>query len=148
MKILFDTNVLVRAATRPDGTAYAAVLLTMESGHVPVGSTFLFDEVQRVLDYPRVQALIRSTEAERIAFFEILRTATEFHEPPSFESIITTDPDDEPIAALAIVSGVHVLCTLDRHFHNPNAKQILESHGIRILTDVELLRELKGEELT
>lgn len=99
--------------------------------------------MRRVFAYPRVQALIRSTDAERDAFFEVLTTATEFHEPPSSESAITTDPDDEPIAALAIVAGVQVLCSLDRHFHNPIAKQKLEVHGIRILTDVELLRELK-----
>lgn len=145
MKILFDTNVLVRAATRPNGAAYAAVHLSLELGHVPVGSSYLFDEVQRVLDYPRVQALIRSTEAERIAFFEVLRAATEFHDPPDSESAITTDPDDEPIAALAIKSGIQVLCTLDRHFHNPTTKAKLEGNGVRILTDVELLRDLKGE---
>lgn len=145
MKILFDTNVLVRAATRPDGAAYAAVHLSLELGHIPVGSPFLFDEVQRVLDYPRVQALIRATETERIAFFELIRAATEIHDPQGTESAITTDPDDEPIAALAIESGAQILCTLDRHFHNPTTKAKLEGNGVRILTDVELLRELKGE---
>lgn len=144
MKILFDTNVLVRAATRPDGAAFAVVQLALDQSHVPVGSQYLFDEVHRVLDYPRVRDLIRSTEAERTAFFEVLRAATEYHEPPPTVESVTNDPDDEPIAALAIQSRADVLCTLDRHFHATPAIGILAANGVRVVSDVELLHELRG----
>jgi hypothetical protein len=44
---------------------------------------------------------------------------------------------------LAINAKVDVICALDRHFRDPAVVNLLAGHGIRVLTDVEVLRELR-----
>jgi predicted nucleic acid-binding protein len=52
------------------------------------------------------------------------------------------DPKDDPIVYTAVAGKADVLCTLDRHFQSPAVLDFLRTHGIRVLSDVELLREL------
>ena len=144
MKIVFDTNVLVRAAGRPDCAAFAAIQLALTRSHVPVVSDDLADETARVLAYPRVRELFRSTEVERAAFLEVYYAAAERFEPTS-TTAVTADSADDPIAALAMQSGTEVLVTLDKHFYDPEARTRLEAAGVRVMTDVELLRRLRSE---
>ena len=74
MKILFDTNVVVRAIYRPGGSAAKVLQRALAAGHLPVGSAFLLDEIERVLNDPRVKALAKNTEAEQQAVLEIFRS--------------------------------------------------------------------------
>ena len=65
-------------------------------------------------------------------------------------TILTTDPKDDPILATAIAGQAAVLCSLDRHLHQPEAVAYCRAHGIDITTDVELMRRLRegGEQVT
>jgi hypothetical protein len=36
-----------------------------------------------------------------------------------------------------------VLCTVDKHFYEPNVLAFCARHGIQLMTDVELLRFLR-----
>jgi predicted nucleic acid-binding protein len=58
-------------------------------------------------------------------------------------TVVPHDPDDDPIVAAAIAGKVDVLCTRDRHLRRPDVESYCAKHGIRILTDVELLGELR-----
>ncbi len=40
----------------------------------------------------------------------------------------------------------NVLCTLDRHLRRQDVREYCERRGIQILTDVELLENLRGED--
>jgi predicted nucleic acid-binding protein len=61
-------------------------------------------------------------------------------EPPP--AIVTTDPEDDPLLATVIASQAAVLCSLDRHLHQPEVAAYCRAHGIDVVTDVELMRRL------
>jgi predicted nucleic acid-binding protein len=56
---------------------------------------------------------------------------------------VARDPDDNPVVQTAVEGNAEVLCTLDRHFRDPVVVAYCAAKGIRIVGDVELLRELK-----
>jgi hypothetical protein len=58
MRIVLDTNILVRANPNSNGVARILLLTILESAeHVLVLSPFLLRETERVLNYPRLQAI-------------------------------------------------------------------------------------------
>lgn len=61
--------------------------------------------------------------------------------PLSFQ--VQHDPGDDPIVAAAVYGRVDVLCTLDRHLRRFEVATYCGQFNIRILTDVELLAELR-----
>ncbi len=68
---------------------------------------------------------------------------------PADESIPRTvphDPNDDPIVATALAGQADVLCTLDHHLHHADVLAYCASHGIRVLTDSELLAEFRAEQ--
>ncbi|MEX0703850.1 MAG: putative toxin-antitoxin system toxin component, PIN family [Planctomycetales bacterium] len=147
MRIVLDTNVLARIAYRPEGPA-AALLdrFGPSSPHVVVLS-FILSEVARVLRYPRLQRLHRLTDRQLQTFIDGLRKLGLIVEPePSDISPLASDPDDDPVIATAIAGDADVLCTLDRHLHASFVTAACAARGIRVMTDVELLRELRTME--
>jgi predicted nucleic acid-binding protein len=62
----------------------------------------------------------------------------------ALQAIVSADPDDDPIIQLAVAAHAAVLCTRDRHFHRPDVQAYCARHGIRILSDLDLLRELRA----
>lgn len=63
----------------------------------------------------------------------------------TIQPTIPHDPKDDPILATAIVGQASVLCTLDRHFRQADVRAFCEAHSLRVLSDVELLAELRAE---
>ena len=61
MRIVLDTNVLVRANIKVQGPARELLLKIASSDHVLITSPFLLREVERALAYPRLQKLWRLT---------------------------------------------------------------------------------------
>ncbi len=57
MRVLLDTNVLVRATGKSSGPARAVFLRLLDPPHTIVAANFLLDELRRVLNYPRVQPI-------------------------------------------------------------------------------------------
>jgi hypothetical protein len=51
-------------------------------------------------------------------------------------------PKGNPNVLTAIAGKADVLCTLDRHVHEPQIVSFCAGQGIRILGDAELLPEL------
>jgi hypothetical protein len=64
--------------------------------------------------------------------------------PGPVAAVVTADPDDDPIIAAAIAGQAEVLCTLDRHLHQPGVVAYLAAHGVRVLSDIELLQLLRS----
>lgn len=146
MRVVIDTNILARAARK--GTGLAAELLTkiVDPAHVLVLSPFLITELARVLRYPRVQAMhglddagIDSHVADVQAMGMIVVPASASPTP-----VVTNDPKDDAIIATAVDGQAEVLCTLDRHIHYPVVVAYCAQHGIRVLTDIELITELRA----
>ena len=103
------------------------------------------DEVQRVLNYPRVQSIHGLALDEVEQYVRQLQSASELVDVPTPLAIpVAHDPDDDPIIAASVLGRVDVLCTLDRHLRRPEVIDYCAQFQIRVLTDVELLTEIRG----
>ncbi len=145
MRIVLDTNVLARAAIPTSGLARELLLRCTKSPHVVALSEFILSEVSRVLRYARMRKAHRLTDQDIEAYVADLKSACVTvllpEEPPP--AIVTTDPKDDPILATAIAGQAAVLCSLDRHLHRPEVVAYCRGHGIKVMTDVELMRRLR-----
>ena len=144
MRVLLDSNILARAT--PGRSGAATVLLSLiRPPHLLILSPFLLVELSRVLRYDRVRALHGLDDDAIDAYVLALQQNAFVVDVPSLTSpeIVPHDPDDDPIVATAIIGKADVLCTLDRHIRDVSVKKYCAEHGISVLTDVELLRQLK-----
>ena len=144
MRVVLDSNVLVRATGRSSGPARAVFLRLLESPHSLIASKQLLDELGRVLKYPRVrQAHGLSLEATVQYLADVAASAELVDLPVVLTSSVPHDPDDDPIVATAVYGRADVLCTLDRHLHLPEVEEYCQQFEIRVLTDTVLLEELR-----
>lgn len=143
MRIVLDTTILVRANIKACGPVRELVQAIQQTGSTLVVSPFLLDEVQRVLRYPRLQAVYGLTDSdirEHIGFLEAIAVVVEPAEGPP---IVLRDPKDDPVVYTAIAAQAEVLCTVDRHFYEPNVVAFCSRHQIRLMSDLELLHFLR-----
>jgi putative PIN family toxin of toxin-antitoxin system len=145
IRAVLDTNILARAAKPGTGPAREVLTRVRSQPHCLIVSPFLLNELQRVLNYPRVRALHGLSQEEIQEFLEELSRIAEVVQPALGEpaAVITADPDDNPILQTAVLGLANILCTLDRHFQHPDVQTYCATQGIRIVTDVELLHLLR-----
>ena len=109
-------------------------------------SRFILDEVERELLYPRLQARYHITASEAAHFTGNLAAVAEMVEPVIVRPLVLSDPADDPVLYTAADGKVEILCTLNiRHFNAPEVRSFCVAHGIRIMTDVEVLQELSEQ---
>ena len=107
MRIVLDTNILVRANPKVSAAGLARdLLLTIVSSneHTLILSSAILVEVRRVLNYPHVQTRWPLTEemiAQYAAFLEAAAFCVEVPESPP--AVVVKDPDDDPILQTAIL---------------------------------------------
>ncbi len=144
MRVFLDTNVLVRATGQSSGPARRLFLRLLDPPHSIIASNFLLDELRRVLNYPRVQQVhcLAPQDVERyVCDLEAIAQVVNVTGPLPFQ--VRHDPDDDPIVAAAVFGRADVLCTLDQHLRRPDVFSYCAQFNIRILTDLELLAELR-----
>ncbi|MFN0165466.1 MAG: putative toxin-antitoxin system toxin component, PIN family [Bryobacteraceae bacterium] len=142
MRVVLDTAILVRANAKATGPA-RRLFLEVQSGRVRlVMSHFLLEEVRRFLGYPRIQAIYRLTDIEIREYVDTLATIADVVLQMEGPAVVVRDPDDNPIIYTAIAGGADVVCTADRHFYDPSVVSFCARYGIRLMTDVDLLRLL------
>lgn len=142
MRIVLDTNVLVRANIKARGPARDLLLKIAYSEHVLVASPFLVREVERALAYPRLRKLWRMSLRDIQEHVQFLLKISELVHPIVGAPVVLKDPNDDPVVYAAVYGKADVLCTLDRDFFEPEVVAFCRTRGISILGDVELLREL------
>ena len=145
MRVVLDTNILIRAnpAVSPQGLARDLLLTVLAGPHVLVLPSAILDEVQRVLNYPRVQArwaLPAGVIAQYVLLLEDAGALVEL--PKSFPAVVS-DPDDDLVLQTAIAGQADILCSRDGAFGSEKVRQICATHAIRIVDDISLLRELR-----
>lgn len=138
MRILLDTNQLVRALMRPP--ELAAFIMAWESRRFEViASPEVLDEYERVLAYPEIAELIypellrafRSHLLHDLALIEVTETPR-----------LCRDPDDDKIIAAALAGEVDYLLTADEDLLDQPIVDLLLVAGIEIITADELIRRL------
>jgi predicted nucleic acid-binding protein len=103
-------------------------------------------ELARVLRYERVRSQSQMTDEEIDSFISELRDAAELVELPAEIAKVATDPDDDVVLAATVAGNCEVLCTRDRHLRHRVVQAYCATYGIRVLTDAELLTELRSNQ--
>jgi putative PIN family toxin of toxin-antitoxin system len=144
MRIVLDTNILVRAAADESGLAGKLLQLIAPGPHVLVISQHILGEVSRVLAYSRLQTRWRLTP-ERIGEFAArVATLAEIVPPaPAPRGVVLADPDDDAIIHTALSGRADVLRTRDAHLRHPSVVQFCARHSIQVMDDIELYRTLQ-----
>ena len=144
MRVMCDTNVLVRAVLTPQGAA-AELLERLAQGHLLVTSAYQLTELLDVLRRPRIRALHRRDERGiRRAIGRIYKLSAVVLLPADLPPVVPDDPKDDPIVMTAVTGQAEVLCTRDKHLHHTDVVSFCAGHGLRVLNDMDLLAELRA----
>jgi putative PIN family toxin of toxin-antitoxin system len=143
VRILLDTNLLIRAAITPEGLA-RKILRLIEAGadHILVLSPYLLSEVADVLRRDRIRARWPLTDEEVYSYCQYLASVGQEVSPPALPHVIQ-DPKDQAVLDAAVAGAVAVICTLDTHFTMPAVLTFCAAHSIRVLNDVDLIHLLR-----
>ena len=139
MRILLDTNVLVRAAITPTGLARKLLrFIERNEDHVLIVSAHLLSEVAEVLRRPRIRERWPVSDEEIEAYCQALGRVGETVSQVPLSPVIR-DAKDQAVIEAAIAGRADIICTLDAHFSTPPASEFLERRRISVLGDVALL---------
>jgi putative PIN family toxin of toxin-antitoxin system len=145
MRITIDTAILVRTNAKATGPARQLLDIIQQCEAVLVLSPFLLQEVERVLGYARVQAIYQLSDAEIRQHLEYLQSIAEIVIPAEGPRVVIKDADDDPVIYTAVAGGADVICTVDRHFYEPDVLAFCSRQGIQLMTEVELLHALRTQ---
>ena len=94
---------------------------------------------------PGLQARFQITASEAARFTQNLADVAHMVEPVIVRPLVLSDPADDPILYTAADGKADVLCTRNiRHFHVAEVQSFCAARGIRVMTDLDILRELLG----
>ena len=146
MRIVLDTNVVVRAHPNSNGPARDLLERILFGPHRLVLSQALLDELDDVVRRPRLRDLWRPPSGA----VERLKTALARHgeivSPARGPNIVTDDPDDDVVVYTAIAGHADVICTRDSDLFTAEVTQFCQRNGVRVVSDEALLEELRRSE--
>ena len=142
MRIVLDSNILVRAFTSSHGLAHELLLAILAGDNTLILSNEMLFEVARVLRYPRLMAVHGQTEEAIYDFTCWLRNAADIVALNRLESSPIRDRNDIFVLQTALSGEADVICTSDRDFFEPPASIFLASVGIAVFKDEQLIRIL------
>lgn len=143
MRIVLDTNILVRANVKARGPSREVLLAIVHGNDILISSPFLLRETERVLSYPRLQKLWRLTPQDIQEHVDLIGGISCLVQPVVETPVVLSDPNDDPVIYTAVEGKADVLCTLDQHFFNPSVIRFAQRHHIQVLTDAQLLVHLR-----
>ena len=134
MKVVLDANVLVSAVINRRGAPRQIIDLWREEAFELLTSDVILDEVARVLQYPRIAALHKLTDAEMVEFLALLRE--ESRDVGLTERVsVSPDETDSRYIECAVAGEADYLVTGDKRHLLP----IGEYRGIPIIEPVVFL---------
>ncbi len=116
MRIVLDTNILVRANIKAQGPAREALLKIVFGNHVLITSPFLLRELERALAYPRVQKLWRLSLQDIQEHLQFLVKVSEPVHPIIGAPVVLKDSNDDPVTYTAVSGKADAICTLYAHW--------------------------------
>jgi putative PIN family toxin of toxin-antitoxin system len=142
VRIVLDSNILVRSFVSSHGLAHDLLLAILASGHTLILSNEILFEAARVLRYPRLQVVHGESEEAIYNFMGWLRDAAEIVVLEPLARAPIRDRNDIFVLQTVLSGEADVLCSGDQDFHTPPASIFLASCGIDVLTDAQLMRRL------
>jgi predicted nucleic acid-binding protein len=145
MRIVLDTNILVRANAKARGPARELLQLIVNSTeHNLLLSPFLFQELERVFSYERVRLVSKLTDEEVAEYLSYRsKDVAEFVFPGPAPRVVPADPDDDPVVPTAVVGRAGALCTPNRHFFHAEVRDYCRERGVLVVNDLDLLDFLR-----
>jgi predicted nucleic acid-binding protein len=144
MIVLCDANILVRAAWSLSGPATEVVNRLGLPPHQLVASHVLLAEAERIRKEPRLRQRHGLDDATIETFILRIETLADLViVPVSPPPVVVGDPLDDHVIFAAQDGRADVICSRDCHLFNPIVLEHCAQHGIRVLTDLELLAELR-----
>ncbi|MGA2723846.1 MAG: putative toxin-antitoxin system toxin component, PIN family [Bryobacteraceae bacterium] len=144
MRIVLDTNILVRAAAEEQGLAGRLLVEIISGPHILVISPYILSEIARVLAYPRLQARWQLNEKTIMEFVSRVGDVAEVVLTTTPDRVVIADPDDDPIVQTAVLGAADFLCTRDAHLFQAAANEHCAGRGIKITNDIDLYHVLTG----
>lgn len=143
MRLALDTAILIRGHAAATGLARDLVETIPKVGARLVVSHYILGEVERVLRYPRLQALYGMSDEDIVAYIRLLKSISDTVDVVAGPPIVLRDPNDDPVVYAAWAGHADILCTIDRHFYDANVISFCARYRIRLMSDIELLHFLK-----
>ena len=97
MRIVLDTNILVRAAGNDQGLAGQLLGEIISGPHTLVISPYILSEIARVLSYPRLQARWQLSQMAIAEFIKSMGDVAEIVLTTTPDPVVVADPDDDPM---------------------------------------------------
>ncbi len=147
MRIVLDTNILVRANAKAKGPARELLLLIVNSPqHVLLLSPFLLKELERVFEYERVRIATKLTDPEVAEYLSYIRAGdvSEMVFPGPAPRVVPSYVYDAPFDHTAVVGQAYILCTLNRDFFHASVLEYCKERGVLVGSDVAVLDLLRG----
>jgi len=145
MRIVLDTNILVRANAKARGPARELLQLIVASPHhALLLSLFLLQELERLFSYERVRVSSKLTDEEIAEYHLRAKDVSEIVFPGAAPRVVPSDPDDNPVRHTAVVGQADALCTLNRDFYHPFVRKYCRERGGLVANDVELISLIRS----
>jgi putative PIN family toxin of toxin-antitoxin system len=144
LRILLDTNILIRAAIST-GVPARRILnhIIANPEHTLIVSSYLLGEVAEVLTRTRISARYQLSREAIDHYSDLLANFGGATYESSLQSAIC-DPKDQSIIEAAVHGRADIICTTDKHFYTSPAKEFLNVRGVVVLRDEQLIRLLEG----
>ena len=108
MRVVFDTNVLVRAHQLAHGPARRGLLFMATGSDVLILSQYLLQELRRILAYPRVQKSSGLTALDISEYLDYLAGVSTLVHPVPVPEKLLRDPADEPVLGTALAGNAGI----------------------------------------
>ena len=128
----------------PRGLAREILKLVTLPPHAIVVSPPLLTDLDRVLHYPRIQVKFMLADQDIADFIALIQAVSDVVVQPAIVRVVPADADDDIVVATAIDGKADVICTRDQHFSDPAVHSYCAANNIRILTDLELVKEFRA----
>jgi putative PIN family toxin of toxin-antitoxin system len=142
LRLVLDTNTLIRAHHRIPSLARRLLRTLLERGNRLILSNEIIAEVTKVLRYPRFQQLYGLTDAELLEYAQFLQSISTLVSLDPRYSAPLRDPYDLIVLQTAELGEADILCTHDDDFYDHTILAYCAARGIEVCDEASLLNRL------
>lgn len=142
LRVVLDTNIFVSSLLVKEGLPAQVLDAWSERKFLLATSPSLVSEIQSTLNYPRIRRKYNITNNDVNQLITLLAEDA-LVVPGDIEAVsgsVPDDPADEAVLACALDAEADLVVSGDRHLLD-----LVEYHGIRILTAREFVEKLYAE---
>lgn len=142
LRVVLDTNIFVSSLLVKEGLPAQVLDAWSERKFLLATSPSLVSEIQSTLNYPRIRRKYNITNKDVSQLITLLAEDA-LVVPGDIEAVsgsVPDDPADEAVLACALDAEADLVVSGDRHLLD-----LVEYHGIRILTAREFVEKLYAE---